>query len=437
MDGESLTIEGGWGRTLTIIIFLLMILGRLTWMQQRSFPIHSSMDGWFYELLSFGDHPESCSVTAKSEIYFPYQGVEELMTPYLASEDQVSVPMLRDQYNLEACVGGVVQPYAVVKKNQWYLAGAVLLIAFAVRLICSSWVAGLIAAMSLLSRGALTDRIGDISGVMPLVFLGAAFTASMIHFLRSGSGIAMVAAGLAAWALESFDARYLLILPMFTMFLIFHSRKNRVNQTRLSEEGAAGLMSTSRLVKALEGRFESFFASAPKIRWSLLVMTGVVLVLGVPPLFALIALISKISVIEPIHYEELLRLLKPFDPISLQMRRFDFHLLMTSCFIIMGCQRKFSQWIRFEMLGCWFVIVLVFSSIIGDGAVSFFSQQGALSTNSAIGSLTAALELAEVLIIAFGDALGWCFLVRVYQDRLILIRFFKRRMKEALKKTAH
>ena len=437
MNGKSLATEGGWGRNLTIVIFLLMILGRLTWVQQRSFPIHSSMNGWFYQLLSFGQHPESCSITAKSEIYFPYQGVEDLMPPEFVSEGQMPVPLLRDQYNLEACVGGVVQPYAVVKKNQWYLVGAILLIAFAVRLTGSSWVAGLIAAMSLLSRGALTDRIGDISGMMPIVLLGAALTANVIHFIRSGSVITMAAAGLAAWGLGSFDPRYVLILPMFTLFLIFQCRKNRLLPTGVSEEGLPGLMSTSRLVQPLEGRFECFFAGTAKIRWSLLAMTSAVLAIGIPSLLALIAFNSNFSVIDPLEYEELQRLLKPFIPISLQMRRFDFHLVLSSCLIILGCRRKFSQWIGFETLGCWFVVVMIFSSVIGDGIVSFFAQLGALNVNSALASLTVALELAEVLIIAFGDALGWCFLVKLYQDRLGLIRLLKRRMGKAFKKTAH
>ncbi len=179
------------------IILLGMVLMRLVWLQIRTYSIEVDISALASIYLLELDH-NSCYLHAGGRLkpspseVFP-QHISERIFGYFWFSSPGYQSYLRG-----VCEGGLIPYIRLVELNLTFLVAVVMICVLISRFLARSWIVGLLVAITILSRGQLTELLGGVTTVIPLMFFFSAWVVSVSHFLRSGS-LYMIATALVAY----------------------------------------------------------------------------------------------------------------------------------------------------------------------------------------------------------------------------------------------
>lgn len=197
-----------------MIILLFMILSRITWTQLREFDfIPSSRAVSTYELMNYGEPLKCLKKSELNQLYKPQK-----MEHYIMKNDSIDFHLwnfdLMTYYMIKYLCFSENPSTEFIAWQGLMLYIIVLSCLLLIRTITSSWILSLVGAATLLSRGALIERIGFISDNLSLTaFLTLAIVAQY-NFHKTGSWY-----GLFAFVI-SVALCSLINLSFFFLFLI-------------------------------------------------------------------------------------------------------------------------------------------------------------------------------------------------------------------------
>jgi hypothetical protein len=112
-----------------------------------------------------------------------------------------------------ACRDGEVKIAKLIKWNQWFTIGTAFVAALFVRFLTSSWLLGMFAAFSILTRSSILSRQGLLAVDAPMMFFVMTWFCGFAHYVRTGS-IFSVGVGFVSLALAVFFDRAALALGL-------------------------------------------------------------------------------------------------------------------------------------------------------------------------------------------------------------------------------
>ncbi len=194
-----------------IAVVLGMILVRMIWIQLRFFPVNVD----YRALVTFGalldsEQPSAC--------YAEHAGKDQLWA-LLTDNELVSdkryrwfkIPGLALISRI-TCGLGAFTPQTLQWLNYVFFGGTVFLMLIMVRILTGSWLLGLFAAAMLLSRGQLVAKIGELTAVNGIMFLGALMMSCFVHYLRTASWVSFAGTLLGLVCLTMFDISWIVSL---------------------------------------------------------------------------------------------------------------------------------------------------------------------------------------------------------------------------------
>lgn len=173
-------------RAIILIILLSMALMRIVWMQFRSYPISSNLRSSTTVKMVL-NNSDDCSVVNKDK----YKSVA-IASPEFVTSSNWLVSHGYSFFVGDSCKKGFLNVDALLEWNQIFTVLASVFIAFLVRFLTSSWLFAVVIALSLLSRGELLIRHGQITYDGLLMFLMTCWFAFASHFLRTAASISLL-----------------------------------------------------------------------------------------------------------------------------------------------------------------------------------------------------------------------------------------------------
>lgn len=202
-------------RAIILIILLSMALMRIVWMQFRSYPISSNLRSSTTVKMVI-NNSDSCSIVKKDE----YKPIELASPEFVASSNWLVSP----GYSLlidDSCKKGFLNIDALLEWNQIFTVLASVFIAFLVRFLTSSWLFAVIIALSLLSRGELLIRHGQITYDGLLMFLITCWFTFAAHFLRTAASVSLLGMIVCFFGGILVDRSFIALGLGFTFFVAF------------------------------------------------------------------------------------------------------------------------------------------------------------------------------------------------------------------------
>jgi len=212
----------GWGRNLlkskdsfwpysplksTIFIALLvMVVARLFVLQIKPWPVAPTLEAMIsldYVNIKSG---ESCkNPQGESEFRHAIESKNPTIA-WLVSPGYWAL-------GLFACRNGEIDTSRLVKWNQWFTIATAIMGCILLRFLASSWLLGLFAAFSILTKSSILARQGLLAVDAPMMFFIMSWFCSFAHYVRTGSFFA-VALGFLFYTLAVFFDRSALVLGL-------------------------------------------------------------------------------------------------------------------------------------------------------------------------------------------------------------------------------
>ena len=182
-------------------ILLSMILMRLVWMQRKDYQVRLDYRSRADIEAVYRRSPGSCAFPfARFDQGIPSSTLEDNRATFMfeaSSEFRWLQSPLWQSVLKRHCHQSRLTPKSIIQAQQAWWIATITLAALTVRFLSGNWLLPLITAATLMSRGSLINEIGRISPNEVIFFFVALWLASTVHFLRTGSGMSLLASTLA------------------------------------------------------------------------------------------------------------------------------------------------------------------------------------------------------------------------------------------------
>ena len=197
--------------TIAIALFV-MVVARLFVLQIKPWPVSPTLEA----MISL----EYVNVKTSESCKNPQSGSEfrhalETRSPTIAWLVSPGYWVL----GLFACRDGEINVNRLVKWNQWFTIGTAFMGCILLRFLASSWLLGLFAAFSILTKSSILARQGLLAVDAPMMFFIMGWFCGFAHYVRTGSFFA-VGLGFFFYALAVFFVRSALVLGLCVPVLL-------------------------------------------------------------------------------------------------------------------------------------------------------------------------------------------------------------------------
>jgi len=197
--------------TIAIILFI-MVVTRLFVLQVKPWPVAPTLEA----MISL----EYVNVKSDQVCKNPQAGAE--FREAIESDNPTIAWLVSPGYwalGLFACRDGEINVTRLVKWNQWFTIGTAFMGCLLLRFLASSWLLGLFAAFSILTKSSILGRQGLLAIDAPMMFFVISWFCGFAHYVRTGSFFA-IGFGFVFYVLAVFFDRSALILGFCIPFLL-------------------------------------------------------------------------------------------------------------------------------------------------------------------------------------------------------------------------
>ena len=203
------------GRLFLGFIMIIMVLMRLVWMQLRSYQFQwdprASLE--LTRLSANHERPRCGNPKTAIESQFPKQEIRHRDVPFESMGFQWFLRYF--------CKNGDPHKNFFIKANQTVVIMVTILLCLFVRFLTGSWIAALIAAVILMSRGRFIAFVGTVSPIHLTMLLSSFWFLFVCHFFRTGDDKSFFISFFWLLLLSLVDRSFiagLVILPLFLGF---------------------------------------------------------------------------------------------------------------------------------------------------------------------------------------------------------------------------
>jgi len=162
------------------IALCVALISRLFVLQVKSWPVTTTLEGMISLDYVTVKTKETCKNPEAGTDFKKNITQESSSVAWLVSPGYWALGTI-------ACRSGEVKVSQLVKWNQWFTMGTAFMGALTLRLLTRSWLLGMLAAFSILTRASILSRQGLIGVDAPVMFFIMSWFCGFSHYVRTGS----------------------------------------------------------------------------------------------------------------------------------------------------------------------------------------------------------------------------------------------------------